>query len=215
MQIITRQEAKAQGLKSYFTGEPCLHGHIAERSCTSKHCLCRECRDERNERTRLWRAAHPDRQAAAGKAWSLRNPEAQKELWRRSERKKQERDALDSTYRQHRRNLGRKRSMASFHNNYNVDNAFTERVKANAAHQKAKRRLAKNKLAPTQYEINQIKAIYRLRYALTRNTGVEYHVDHCIPLSRGGEHHPSNLWVITAAENLRKGNRLDWVPAEA
>ena len=30
MQIITRAEAEAQGLKRYFTGKPCKHGHISE-----------------------------------------------------------------------------------------------------------------------------------------------------------------------------------------
>jgi 5-methylcytosine-specific restriction endonuclease McrA len=37
---------------------------------------------------------------------------------------------------------------------------------------------------------------------------MEYHVDHRIPISRGGLHHPDNLWVIPATENLRKYNKL-------
>ena len=41
MDIITRKEAKAQGLPRYFTGKPCKHGHIAERQ-TSKG-VCEEC----------------------------------------------------------------------------------------------------------------------------------------------------------------------------
>jgi 5-methylcytosine-specific restriction endonuclease McrA len=60
----------------------------------------------------------------------------------------------------------------------------------------------------TPAEELQVKAIYRLRYTLTRETGIEYHVDHRIPLKHGGKHHPSNLWVITAEENLRKGSKL-------
>jgi len=31
MKIITRKEAKEQGLKRYFTGKPCKHGHVSER----------------------------------------------------------------------------------------------------------------------------------------------------------------------------------------
>lgn len=31
MDIITRGEARAQGLKKYFTGKPCKHGHISVR----------------------------------------------------------------------------------------------------------------------------------------------------------------------------------------
>jgi 5-methylcytosine-specific restriction endonuclease McrA len=41
---------------------------------------------------------------------------------------------------------------------------------------------------------------------LTRETGVEHQVDHIQPLSAGGSHHPSNLQVLTRAENRRKGN---------
>ena len=32
MEIISRKEAKAQGLVHYFTGKPCLHGHLAKRN---------------------------------------------------------------------------------------------------------------------------------------------------------------------------------------
>ena len=39
--IITRVEAKALGLKRYFTGKPCRRGHVAEREVVNK--CCREC----------------------------------------------------------------------------------------------------------------------------------------------------------------------------
>lgn len=41
MNIITRAEAKAAGLKRYFTGKPCKYGHIAERATVNG--LCYEC----------------------------------------------------------------------------------------------------------------------------------------------------------------------------
>ena len=40
MQIITRKEAKENGLKRYFTGEPCRRGHLAERAISGS---CLEC----------------------------------------------------------------------------------------------------------------------------------------------------------------------------
>jgi hypothetical protein len=36
-----RQEAIQQGLRHYFTGEPCVHGHIAKRFTGTK--ICMEC----------------------------------------------------------------------------------------------------------------------------------------------------------------------------
>lgn len=38
MKIITRAEAKAAGLKRYFTGGPCKNGHISERTTTDGQC---------------------------------------------------------------------------------------------------------------------------------------------------------------------------------
>lgn len=41
-----------------------------------------------------------------------------------------------------------------------------------------------------------------------------YHVDHIIPLSRGGKHHISNLQYLTAEQNREKGNKLHWEKRE-
>jgi hypothetical protein len=38
MEIIARSEAKAKGLKRYFTGKPCKHGHVSERYVVAWHC---------------------------------------------------------------------------------------------------------------------------------------------------------------------------------
>lgn len=43
--FISLKQAKAQGLKQYYTGKPCKHAHIAVRS-TAKSC-CFECDKER------------------------------------------------------------------------------------------------------------------------------------------------------------------------
>jgi hypothetical protein len=51
MKKIERAEAKAEGLRTYFTDEPCTHGHIAPRLTRNKECIaCRK------ERLRAWRA---------------------------------------------------------------------------------------------------------------------------------------------------------------
>jgi len=42
--VISRADAKAQGLMRYFTGRPCKWGHVAERYAKSTHCI--ECLDE-------------------------------------------------------------------------------------------------------------------------------------------------------------------------
>jgi 5-methylcytosine-specific restriction endonuclease McrA len=37
--IVLRAEARAQGSTRYFTGEPCKHGHIAERKTSNMECV--------------------------------------------------------------------------------------------------------------------------------------------------------------------------------
>lgn len=44
--LISRQEAKAQGLTQYFTGEPCKNGHVDTRR--TDNSACSECQRERN-----------------------------------------------------------------------------------------------------------------------------------------------------------------------
>ena len=51
--------------------------------------------------------------------------------------------------------------------------------------------------------------MYWFRDFCAETTGKPHDVDHIIPISRGGEHAPWNLTVLTAHENRSKGNRID------
>ena len=67
MEVISRKEAKARGLKRYFTGKPCKHGHVSERYTGSGACVeCnatpeRKAYNARNARNA--RNATPERKA--------------------------------------------------------------------------------------------------------------------------------------------------------
>ena len=50
-----------------------------------------------------------------------------------------------------------------------------------------------------------LKAFYATARRFREVTGEPYHVDHIMPLAKGGAHHPSNLQVLKAIENLKKG----------
>lgn len=50
--------------------------------------------------------------------------------------------------------------------------------------------------------------IYETRYYLTKSTGIPHEVDHIIPISKQGLHHPDNLQVLTRTENRRKGANI-------
>ena len=51
----------------------------------------------------------------------------------------------------------------------------------------------------------RLKEVYRQCQAMNKRAGViAYHVDHQISLNAGGKHHPDNLLILTAEENLKK-----------
>jgi len=53
-----------------------------------------------------------------------------------------------------------------------------------------------------------INEIYMARKRISNCTGIQFHVDHIYPLSKGGFHKLSNLQLLPARINIRKGNKL-------
>ncbi len=75
----------------------------------------------------------------------------------------------------------------------------------------AKRRAYMKQALPinqSKQDIIKIKDIYAQAKLLEQETGIKYHVDHIIPISKGGMHIPSNLQILTATENLKKGAKI-------
>lgn len=77
----------------------------------------------------------------------------------------------------------------------------------------AKRNAAELQRTPpwlTKEHIESIRIMYAYAKKLQCKTGINYHVDHIVPLQGknvSGLHVPWNLQVITAEENVKKGNR--------
>ena len=75
--------------------------------------------------------------------------------------------------------------------------------------QRRKNRLKAQSPELTEEEKKSIAGLYKLRDVLNEDAGhVAYHVDHIVPLVRGGLHHPDNLRVIPSLENIKKGDRI-------
>ena len=54
-------------------------------------------------------------------------------------------------------------------------------------------------------EKSAIKGLYFIAKVLSNSCGESFHVDHIQPISKGGLHCLSNLQILSAEENLRKG----------
>jgi hypothetical protein len=78
--IVGRAQAKALGLKRYFTGKPCKHGHVAERFVSGPCLECsREWRAVNREYFRKRRAANPERARESWRRWRAANLEKARE----------------------------------------------------------------------------------------------------------------------------------------
>ncbi len=97
---------------------------------------------------------------------------------------------------------GHKKEFAAQQRVYRSNN----RAKRNASH--AKRRALKLNATPSNANLDNINAFYAQAQRLTKCLGTPFHVDHIIPLVKGGEHAELNLQVIPAAENLSKGDKM-------
>lgn len=187
--VISRAEAKKQGLPRYFTGKPCKHGHVSERA--THNGLCLECK---REQSRESYASASEKKIASVDRWRRDNLEKKRSTnarWRADNRDWQ---------RTYDAQPHRKKARAEW-----------ERANGWSVNQRAaarRLRLREASVELTQHQRQQINQVYRLRDQLTMQTGVEFHVDHYIPVSKGGKHVPENLWVIPAEQNRRKCAKL-------
>ena len=201
MEIISRKDAKAQGLKHYFTGKPCKNGHVAQRF-TSKG-ICMECNRAHNTALRAdgyHRDYYANRMATDESFRKAKCNDAKKHyhnVMKHDEERMAKHYARLSVYQKENKETCNRARRAHTKRNPGYDRIYTVAYRANI-----------NLSDLTESEQIQVRAIYKLRARISEATGIEHHVDHHIPLSRGGKHHPDNLWVIPASENLSKGAKL-------
>lgn len=80
--LVSRKEAVEKGLKRYFTGQACKHGHVAERqvcdwSCTACQAAARKT-TYRKAYIRDWQKNNKDKVAERNDRWRKKNDEAVK-----------------------------------------------------------------------------------------------------------------------------------------
>ena len=180
-----RATAKATGAKYYFTGVPCIRGHITLRKTKG---ACIDCIKEDWAKDNAKRSEKPKSEAsrAAGKRYYEKNKDAVKA--RANARPLEERVRHKKTHKQN----------------------HPEYYKALTSVRKRRHRKASPQWLTKDQKL-AMRKLYLQAMELTRLTGERYVVDHIVPLISDevcGLHVPWNLRVITQEENLRKSNKL-------
>lgn len=214
MEIISRQEAKKASISTYYNGNPCKHGHIAKRRTSNGEC--EECGRIRANKT----AKKLDKKTKAyrDKSYYERNKEKIRSIQNESysnltKEEKQKRRGIATELSKSKQ---KERSKRHYAENKDKHKELSKLWKSKNIHiiyaNNQKRRSLKKQAIPKWSDLDAIKQIYADSILISNMTGIKHHVDHIVPLNSTivcGLHCESNLRIITASENLEKGN-LFW-----
>ncbi|WNL63631.1 hypothetical protein ST4_073 [Aeromonas phage ST4] len=233
-ETISRAEAKANGLKFYFTGKPCSKGGIGLRNVSDGWCLCDTCKQERADQKRRHYKENIDSISEKNSQYRQRNREAEAERarrWREQNRgaylerkrsnREQNREYIAAYQRRHyERNRESALDRARRYREENKDTIARykrDHYEANPEKylaQSARRRASKRRAVPAWFsELDQFafEEAYDLAAIREAETGIEWHVDHMVPLQSKtacGLHCADNIQVIPADMNLSKGSKM-------
>lgn len=173
---MTRAEAKAKNLLKYFNGNPCVHGHLADRYTKSGKCVDCAKIDVRSQSRKDY-----------FKNLYIENGE---------QRRQQVRDAY------HKNKEHYKAKVKDWQDNNK------EKVSRYKRNNKYKRRIAESEGASNKilnkWESKQPKVCYICGCSCVS----DYHIDHIIPISRGGSHYEGNWGIACRTCNLQKSSLL-------
>lgn len=231
----SRSDAKAIGAARYFTGEPCILGHIDERNTASGKCYqCMRDRQklrmatdlEYREKHRTWvREAARERLKDPAyveqrrvqdlvKYWTCedyrkKKAEADRLRNQREDAKARRRELQRIRYREKLANdpkhLADRKERAA-----KWAKEHSDRANAKTAARRAARKQATPSWLTDEHKTQMLDFYVRAK-SLTKQSGVPHEVDHIYPLNGEtvcGLHVPWNLQILTATENRAKANLL-------
>lgn len=212
--IISRKDAKAKGLKFFFTGKLCKHGHVSRRYLNHSCFECIRLRYAENAETikaavSAYREANKEKIRAGKKDWVERNKEyvlAKQRAYKWPKKSEANRKWYAENAEQlkpiraawHLKNLDKVKALNSAHHAAN---------RAMYRERDARRRAAQRKATPlwlTKEQIKEMRAIYA-------SAPAGYDVDHIVPIagkSVCGLHVPWNLQLLPAKTNRIKSAKF-------
>jgi len=231
--IPEKEAARVAGQTHYFTGAPCKRRHVCNRRVKDGSCIeCSamahrqwhiDNRETKREITKRWRLSNPDKfresQKKSAAKWRQANifrivEERKRIYWenpekhlesdraRRAKLSLEQRKSYLETKRKWRKANPDlvKTTLARAKKAFKERHPLAERIRAH------KRRLLirENGGTYTEEDVKRLLRMQRSRCAYCRKNLPNYHVDHIIPLARGGMNDARNLQLLCAPCNLEK-----------
>ena len=212
MEIVSRKDALARGDSLYFTGKPCKHGHKDQRYVSTHACVACSTeasarnyakdiernrakgraraaadKDKRRERFAAWYSRNREQKQAAARAWKAANPSRNKALWK-----------------------AWRAANPDYAKRYASDNVVAYRTASRKCNAKRRHTVGEQIATMSKLELHEMSMLYEEAVLL----GPDWHVDHITPLSKGGEHRPYNMQIVSAKYNYIKQARLLYIPAD-
>ena len=197
--ILPRGLAIARGEQDYFTGIPCKRGHVALRTVSSG--MCKECASESNK---VWMKNNSEYRKAFDKEAKKKNRIkilAQKKAWRLRN--------LDRALEIERRTAAKIRAIDP--DRYRRQSAKWAKENPEKARVHIAARRARQVAAEGSFTPKDVSALFRRQKGLCAycfiKVGKSYHIDHILPLVKGGTNWPDNLQICCKPCNLSKGKK--------
>lgn len=203
---MTRDEARAAGLRQYTPVGPCTHGHKVNRYVGNNDCVkcsairsteyAKAHREEGRLRAEKWRRENPERHRSNARNSIARDPQRNRDRVKQWAEDNPER-AAENAKRNYERNRARRISQALVWAKNNPG-----KRRAIMASNRVRRKNACVPLSPDAKD--DLKRIYE-------ECPPGYEVDHIFPINRKdscGLHVPWNLQYLSRVDNQEKGNKL-------
>jgi 5-methylcytosine-specific restriction endonuclease McrA len=210
--IISRAEARAQGLIRYFTGRACKRGHIAERHVSNLTCV--ECQREKSAARYPLRDREKERERLA--KWRDRNREKVNAKSRRANATPERKAYKAAWYQAHRTEIVARLTGDKLARRKEQNKASAKAwAKANPEKFASHMRIHASKRRAQKHQSGGKHTSADLAEILTAQGGccaycrislkrAKKHVDHIVPLARGGSNGRENIQYLCAPCNQAK-----------